>query len=335
MNRAIGQGRADEELAQLYRMVQVGFWTLWPMLALFFIIGILTDSSTILAILIQFAASIAVSLFALITLRAALNQNVFNFPYGAGKLENFSAFLQGALLIPSAAYLIYSSTLRLITPGNVSYDLGQIAVVISLLRGAYLWWWVSSLMRRFPTPSPLLHSYHVDYKWAAISDVGIILAFLLASLLLRWGYPGLGLRVDPLLAIVIAGLLLKNSIVLVVRNFQSLVDLPLPEADQLKILQVLVRHHESYENIGTIFSRSSGKTRFIELELAFPGDLSLEALETLRRTMEEDLSHSFQDLSFRIIPLQHAWTEKDPPITVSISQGATEHFPAEDDPANR
>lgn len=305
------------------------------MLALFFISSILTDSSTILAIMIQFAASIAVSLFALITLRAALNQNIFNFPYGAGKLENFSAFLQGALLIPSAAYLIYCSTLRLITPGDVSYGLGLIAVSISLLRGAYLWWWVSSLMRRFPFPSPLLQSYYVDYKWAAISDVGIILAFILASLLLRWGYPGLGLRVDPLLAILIACFLLQNSIVLVVRNFRSLVDLPLPEADQLKILQVLAQRHEGYESIGTIYSRSSGKTRFIELELAFQGDTSLETIDTLRRTMEVDLSRSFQNLSFRIIPLQDAQIEKDPPITASISQGADGDSPAEEDPANR
>jgi cation diffusion facilitator family transporter len=291
-------------------MVQVGFWTLWPMLALFIVAGILTDSSTILAIMIQFAVSIAVSLFALITLRTALHQNLFNFPYGAGKLENFSAFLQGALLAPSAAYLIYSSTLRVITPGEVGYGLGLIAVGISLLRGAYLWWWVSSLRRRFPAPSPLLQSYYVDYKWAAISDIGIILAFLLASLLLRWGSTELGLRADPLLAIIIASLLLQNSIVLVIRNFRSLVDLPLPEADQLKILQALARHHEHYENIGTIYSRSSGKTRFIELELVFPAEISLEAIEILRKTMETDLSRSFRDLSFRIIPLQRAGTEK-------------------------
>lgn len=299
-------------------MVQVGFWTLWPMLALFIVVGILTNSSTILAIMIQFAASIAVSLFALLTLRTALHQNLFSFPYGAGKLENFSAFLQGALLAPSAAYLIYSSALRVITPGEVSYGLGLIAVGISLLRGAYLWWWVSSLRRRFPAPSPLLQSYYVDYKWSAISDVGVILAFLLASLLLRWGSTGLGLRVDPLLAILIAGLLLQNSIVLVIRNFRSLVDLPLPEADQLKILQALARQHERYENIGTIYSRSSGKTRFIELELVFPGEISLEAIEILRKTMEADLSRSFQDLSFRIIPLQCARTEKAPPAATGL-----------------
>jgi len=304
------------------------------MLALFIISSILTDSSTILAIMIQFAASIAVSLFALITLRAALNQNTFNFPYGAGKLENFSAFLQGALLAPSAAYLIYSSTLRLITPGDVSYGLGLITVGISLLRGAYLWWWVSSLMRRFPQPSPLLQSYFIDYKWAAISDVGIILAFLLASVLVQGGYYGLGLRVDPLLAIIIAGFLLQNSIVLVVRNFRSLVDLPLPEADQLKILQTLAQRHESYENIGTIYSRSSGKTRFIELELVFSGNVSLEEIEILRQTMEADLSPFFQDLSFRIIPLQRARTEKDPGSETAIGKDATSPHPREDDRAN-
>jgi len=334
MKKLVGQQQASQELAQLYRMVQVGFWTLWPMLALFIISSILTDSSTILAIMIQFAASIAVSLFALITLRAALNQNTFNFPYGAGKLENFSAFLQGALLAPSTAYLIYSSTLRLITPGDVSYGLGLITVGISLLRGAYLWWWVSSLMRRFPRPSPLLQSYHVDYKWAAISDVGIILAFLLASILLQAGYYGLGLRVDPLLAIIIAGFLLQNSIILVVRNFRSLVDLPLPEADQMKILQALVKRHESFENIGTIYSRSSGKTRIIELELVFPGEISLKAIDSLRRTMEADLSSSFPDLSFRIIPLQRAGTEQDPGSEARISKELTSLHPGEDDHAN-
>lgn len=46
-------------------------------------------------------------------------------------------------------------------------------------------------------------------------------------------------------------------------------DLLLPEAEQLMIMRVLANEFESYENVGNIYSRRSGRQRFIDIELLY------------------------------------------------------------------
>lgn len=59
------------------------------------------------------------------------------------------------------------------------------------------------------------------------------------------------------------------AIGVLVKNFRSLIDLPLPEADQHKILKTLVEDFDNYEGIGNFYTQLSGSTCFVQLELYF------------------------------------------------------------------
>ena len=80
----------------------------------------------------------------------------------------------------------------------------------------------------------------------------------------------------------------------------------LPEEDQLKIMAILAQEYNYYENIGNIYTRFSGKTRFIELELYLKKDLSLEEITLLGQRIESQLRKQFQDIRFILIPLPDA-----------------------------
>lgn len=55
--------------------------------------------------------------------------------------------------------------------------------------------------------------------------------------------------------------------------------------------------------IGTLYTRSSGKRRFVEVELGFDGEKSVEHVHVLSRHMEQALAAELPDLHFRIVPV--------------------------------
>jgi len=63
--------------------------------------------------------------------------------------------------------------------------------------------------------------------------------------------------------------MLKEGLPLITENFRSLIDLPLPEKDMLKILKIATEFYEEYSGFGMLFSRQSGKQKIIEMELFF------------------------------------------------------------------
>jgi divalent metal cation (Fe/Co/Zn/Cd) transporter len=89
---------------------------------------------------------------------------------------------------------------------------------------------------------------------------------------------------------------------LVRQNFLSLVDMPLPEDERLRVLRVLAAFFHDYDGLGTIYTRTSGRERIVELELFFPPDKALAEIHALQAEMEEALSRELPGFRFRIIP---------------------------------
>lgn len=294
---------SKSEGIRLYRILWWGYLTLVPITLLFIVAAWLANSASVVAICVQSAIAIVINGFSLFALRQVIRSNVYRFAYGAGKLENFSAFLLGVFYVPSGLYLAFDAAGRIIRAPTVGLEFSQIAIFLSALRMLVLYLFVRRLARQSGNPSPLLRSTLLDYRLCLANDVGVF-----AALAVAWGCvaahaPSLGYRIDPLVALAIAIYMLWLGAHLVWHNFRSLIDLPLPESQQLKIMRALARHYLHYESVGTVFSRSSGNRRFVEIELGFAGSQTIESIQALSRAMEKDLSAEVPGLSFRIFPM--------------------------------
>ena len=293
----------DAETIKLYRLLKWGLATELPMTVMFFTIAYFTGSSALTAIAIQSAVALVVNAFAVYAMRQVMRENAYNFPYGAGKLENFSAFLCGVLYVPSGLYVLFDAAERLIHAPQVGYLLSQIPVSISLARGVALYVIATRMVRATRNPSPLLHSYQLDYRVGMLTDGGVMISFALAWVLVDAGLPGIGDRIDPAVALVIALYMLWVGVSLVRHNFRALMDLPLSEEEQLAVTRVLAHHYAEYDLVGTLYTRSSGKRRFVEIELGFDGERSIEHVHVLSRHMEQALAEELPGLHFRIVPV--------------------------------
>ena len=297
---------AESEGIHLFRLHVWGQLTLIPMTALFIATAWLANSASVLVICVQSAIAIVINSFSLYALHQVVRSNVYQFAYGAGKLENFSAFLLGVFYVPSGLYLAADALVRLYHPPVVGYELSQLAIVFSALRMLVLYLLVRRLAQQSKNPSPLLRSTLLDYHLCWINDLGVCVALAIAWACVALHVPEMGNRIDPLVALAISLYMLWIGASLVWNNFRSLVDLPLPEKQQIEIMRVLARHYHHYDSIGTVFSRASGNRRFVEIEMGFPQSQTIEHVQALSRRMEQDLTAEVPGLSFKIFPMVHS-----------------------------
>jgi ferrous-iron efflux pump FieF len=293
--------KSEESLPDLKRLVDLTLYSMIPLMILSAITGILSNSMTILAVAFDYGLSFIVQLFAFRSIRTIIKSNIIKFPYGTGKLENFSAIVYGALAIPASLFIIYSSITRFILPPAISFGIAQIPLVPNLIRSLILFWKARKL--RQTSKSPMVHSYYVNFKVTAIIDTSLMVSLNVIFLLVNLGYGQIAPMIDPLVSSLLGVYMLYCGVTLTVGNFKVLIDFPLPEEDQLKIMAILAKEYNYYQNIGHIYTRFSGKTRFIELELYLKKDVSLEEITCLRQRIENQLKQHFQDVRFVLIPL--------------------------------
>jgi len=293
--------KSGESLPELKRLVDLTLYSMIPLMILSAIAGILSNSMTILAVTFDYGLSFIVQLFAFKSIRTIVKSNILKFPYGTGKLENFSAIVYGALAIPAALFIIYSSITRFILPPEISLGIAQIPLIPNLIRSVLLFQKAKKL--RQTNKSPMVHSYFVNFKVTLLIDISILTTLSLIFLLVNTEAGQIAPMIDPVVSALLGFYMLYCGVLLTIGNFKVLIDFPLPEEDQMKIMAILAQEYNYYENIGNIYTRFSGKTRFIELELYLKKELSLEEIASLGQRIENQLRQHFQDIRFVLIPL--------------------------------
>jgi cation diffusion facilitator family transporter len=323
------RGSADAESVQLYRLLRWGLIVEVPIVVMMVASAVLAGSAALVAMAAQSGVALVINAFAVYAMRQVLRHNVYSHPYGAGKLENFSAFLCGVLYIPSGVFVLFDSVERLVHAPEVAYLAGLIPVAITFASGAVFFTLAARLLRRTAAPSPLLVAYRADYLIGMLTDGGVLIAFAAGTALVSLGIPGLGDRIDPAVALVMACYMLWVGVDLVRHNFRALMDLPLPEEHQLTVTRALAAHYADYDSVGILYTRASGNRRFVEIELGFDGDRTVEHVRRLSRHMQRELADEVPGLRFRIVPV---WEPEEPERPEELEESEELEVPGRDAP---
>jgi cation diffusion facilitator family transporter len=293
----------QEELQGLKKISELSFFFSLIITPLSVVFSMISGSVTLVVYFIWAAVAIAVKVFALISIRIMRKENQFMFPDGTGKLESFSSFFFGLSIVPVGAYYLVVSIMRLFSPlPAVTYFLCMVPVALSLLFTLGLKVMTTRILRLNPNPSPLLNAYNVNFNVSLTSDAFLFLAFMIGFFLSAAGFDFISVLVDPVLSVILSLYMLRVGLPLVIDNFRSLIDLPLPEKDMLKILKVAADFYPEYSGFGMLYSRQSGKQKIIEIELIFDPGISLDQINKLENEMSRKIIHEIPDARFRLIP---------------------------------
>jgi len=292
----------NQEYHDLYRFIAWLIGTSLPVTTMVIMLGIWSGSLTIIAITIDYGLALFLNIMSLITLGIILRQNTFKYPYGTGKLENFAGFLYGVCIIPLAIAVLIAAVKRYLNPPEtINLALAPLFFV-AIIRLAVFVVWITRLGRKYPHHSPLLQAYYIDYRAAFVNETAIFCGLIFGLVVENMGNLRVAIILDMVIAVLIALYLLYNGCRLIIRNVRSLIDLPLEEKFQYKILECLTKEFEMYAGIGTVYSRMSGTKRLVQIELHFNKDTTIKEIEDLRQRIEKRLRAHDENVVFHLIP---------------------------------
>jgi cation diffusion facilitator family transporter len=251
--------------------------------------GILSGSVSIISEAIHSGMDLVAALIAFFSVKKSGIPSDARHPYGHGKYENVSGVIE-AFLIFIAAFLIISEAIKKITnPGEIeSIGIGTAVMLIASLVN----WYVSRKLYLVAkkTESVALEADALHLKTDVYTSLGVAI-----GLLLIW-ITGIYL-LDPIVAILVAMLILKESYHMMRRAFSPLLDTAWEDDEYDHLIRILKELNVSYHDLKT---RKAGQFRFVDFHIEMKADIKLENVHEFCDTIEDRLKKEFRNLEATI-----------------------------------
>jgi cation diffusion facilitator family transporter len=222
----------------------------------------LTDSKAVLSDAIESIINVVTAAFLMLSISVSSKPVDENHPYGHGKIESFSAGLEGGLIIIAALIILVEAVPVFFTPhppknlGTGLYILSG-AGIINLIVGAYL----LRTGRKYKSDALSADGRHLltDFYTSA----GVIIGLLLYHFT---GYVWL----DPFIACLVALNIIIPGIKLFTKSFKNLMD----EADP-ELLERIVQGLNTIKKPGWLYPHKlralrSGRYHHVDLHISLP-----------------------------------------------------------------
>ena len=241
---------------------RLAFVTSFTLLLIKFGAYYLTGSKAVLSDAIESIINVVTAAFLMLSIAVSSKPVDENHPYGHGKIESFSAGLEGGLIIIAAVFILVEAVPAFFTPlpprnlGPGLYILGA-AGVVNLCVGAYL----MRAGRKYKSDALSADGRHLltDFYTSA----GVIIGLLL------YHFTGF-LWIDPLVACLVALNILIPGIKLMANSFKNLMD----EADP-ELLERIVQGLNTIRKPGWLYPHKlralrSGRYHHVDLHISLP-----------------------------------------------------------------
>ncbi|WP_406676525.1 cation diffusion facilitator family transporter [Moorella sp. ACPs] len=183
--------------------------------------------------------------------------------YGHGKIENIAGTIEALLIFLAALWIIYEAIKRLISGGHaVNEPLSGVAV----MGGASL---INYLVSRYlfqvakDTESIALEADAWHLRTDVYTSAGVMLG--LVALYFTGFY-----WLDPLVALVVAAMIIRAAYHLTREAMLPLMDVSLPAEEEEIIKEIIARHAHEYVEFHKLRTRKAGRDRQVDLHLVVP-----------------------------------------------------------------
>jgi cation diffusion facilitator family transporter len=206
-------------------------------------------------------------------------------------MEGISALIQAFLVLGAGAFIIFSATQRIIKHEVIQPESGMIVMVISIIASYFL----SRHLRRVAkaTESTAIDASAQNIGADVYSASGVLLG-LLAVRITSWEI------LDPIIALVMAGFVLKAGYETTVRAIRELTDYSLPKEDMAILNNCIHEHFTELVSYHAVRSRRAGSERFVELHMVMPRDVSVEKAHNMCDRLEQAIKDKLPNSSVTI-----------------------------------
>ena len=243
-------------------------------------VGLLSDAAESLVNLLG-----AVIAFVMLTIaaRPADEEHL----YGHSKAEYFASGAEGTLILLAALSILITAIERLVHPRPLAQPmLGLVICAVASLVNFGVARILLSVGRQYNSITLEADAKHLltDVWTSAGVIVGVILVTLTG-----WQ------RLDPLVAIAVAGNIVWTGYGLVRRSVLGLMDAALPAAEQAAIEEVFARYRQAGIEFHALRTRQAGARRFVSVHVLVPGCWTVQRGHEVLEHIEADIRQTLGD----------------------------------------
>lgn len=271
------------------------------------VVGFYTGAVSIISEAAHSAVDLLAALIAFYAVRKADQPPDGNHAYGHGKVENLSGAIEAVLIIVAAIWIVYESVDKLKNTHVPEFlEYGIVIMLISIVVN----YWVSSKLHKVAvhTGSHALEADALHLQADIWTSAGVLIGLVIIKITqIPW--------VDPLIAILVAGVVFKAGYGMTKKSLYELTDISLPPEEEQIIVDVINSHTEviSFHRLRT---RRSGSRRLIDMHLILYKDMHLNKAHIVCDQIEAEIKEKLEhcDVVIHLEPCDHHKEEYDCPF---------------------
>lgn len=252
--------------------------------------GILSGSVSIISEAIHSSMDLVAAIIAFFSVKVSDNPPDSRHPYGHGKIENISGVIEAMLIFVAAIWIIIEALKKLL---GEKIELDSIAIGSAvMLVSAVVNYIVSQKLYKVAreTNSVALEADALHLKTDVYTSLGVATGLgLIMITKINW--------LDPVVAILVAMFIIKESFQLLKRAFTPLLDTAWGEQEIDELEDTLRKMNVNYHDLRT---RLAGNYRFIDLHIQIPEDVSVGNAHKYCDKIENELTCNYENLTVTI-----------------------------------
>jgi cation diffusion facilitator family transporter len=251
--------------------------------------GLISGSVSIISEAIHSGMDLLAAVIAFVAVKFSDTPPDKEHPYGHGKYENISGVIEAFLIFIAAGWIIYEAVHKIIAPAPVeNIEIGAAVMAVSAVVNFFVSRKLYKVAKK--TDSIALEADALHLKTDVYTSIGVA-AGLLLLWITNWHI------LDPLVAIAVALLILRESYKLMRSAFSPLLDTSLSSEETQIIREEISRRGLAFHNLRT---RKSGSFRFAELHLEMPENTNLKDVHDLCDEIEQAIVNRIRHMDINI-----------------------------------
>jgi len=212
--------------------------------------------------------------------------------FGHGKFENVSGTVEAILIFIAAIIILYKAGEKILTGGEVEFvGAGIVIMGISTVVNFYVSRKIMKIARKAESIALEADAYHLATD--VYTSVGVFIGLVLIQITKNPIF-------DPILAILVALIILRASYDLTKRSVSGIMDVKLSDREENIIISIIAEHYSEYAEYHDLRTRMSGAERYVDLHLVVPKNQHVADAHEFCDHLEKDIKEKIPNLSLLI-----------------------------------
>ena len=275
------------------------------------IIGLAIGSVSVISEAIHSGVDLLASVIAFFAVRTAGKPADDRHTFGHGKFENLSGTIEALLIFVAAGWIINEAIEKLLHPQHIiEVGWGILIMAVSSIMNLIVSQRLFKVGKESDSLALLADGWHLrtDVYTSAGVTIGLILYYISKFLFPQYNF----FWIDPVVAIIVALLILKAAYQLTVQSTGGLLDENLPHEEEKQILRIIHSKEPRILSFHNFKTRKAGSERFIEFHLIVDPDMSVKDAHDICDEITADIKEILQKsvVMIHTEPCLHACKKK-------------------------